>query len=57
MQIESVELSQTVKVDPAVTPVVLTENMRKVAKREVEVRNTIQQHTSICCNFKAVVTS
>lgn len=56
MQIESVELSQTVKVDPAVTPVVLTENMRKVAKKEVEVLNTIQQHTSICCNFKAVVT-
>jgi hypothetical protein len=52
------QISQTVKVDPAVTPAVLTENMRTVAKREVEIEifSTIQQHTSICCNFKAVVT-
>jgi hypothetical protein len=56
MQIKSVEFSQTVKVDPAVTPAVLTESMRKVAKREVEILNTIQQHTSICCKFKSVVT-
>ena len=56
MQIKSVEFSQTVKVDPAVTPAVLTENMRKVAKKEVEILTAIQQHTSICCKFKVVVT-
>ena len=46
MQIKSVEVSQKVKVDPAVTPAVLTENMRKVAKKEVEILSTVQQHTS-----------
>jgi len=56
MQIKSVEFSQAVKVDPALTPAVLTENMRKVAKKEVENLATIQQHTSICCKFKVVVT-
>jgi hypothetical protein len=55
MQIKSVEFSQTVKVDPAVTPAVLTENMRKVSKREVEVLRKFSS-TPQFWKFETVVT-